>query len=281
MATALAAEQCGLRPHFVDVDADSWQLQAKAIEGHPLLKQVGLVMPVAPFGRAVPQAPWLEFHRRTGIAVVIDGGASFEAVAQDPATFLGEIPVALSFHATKSFATAEGGCVITANGALSAAVGRALNFGFFEARDCGAASTNGKMSEYHAAVGLAELDGWSAKYASLQEVAAAYRLHMGAAGLSDRLLVAPDVAGCYALFRCADLAEAATVVDGLAAANIETRLWYGNGLHRQPYYVDASRDELPVTDRIAPLTIGLPIAVDLPLAAIKRIAAAILSGVVT
>ena len=280
VATALAAELCGLRPHFVDVDADSWQLQAKAIERHPFLRQVGLVMPVAPFGRAVPQAPWLEFHRRTGIAVVIDGGASFEAVAQDPATFLGEIPVALSFHATKSFATAEGGCVITANSALSAAVGRALNFGFFEARDCGAASTNGKMSEYHAAVGLAELDNWSAKYASLREVAAAYRRQMAAAGLSDRLLVAPDVAGCYALFRCADVAEAAAVVDGLAAANIETRLWYGNGLHRQPYYVDASRDELPVTDRIAPLTIGLPIAPDLPDACIQRVVTAVVRNTV-
>ena len=235
VATALAAEQCGFRPHFVDVDADSWQLQAEAIEGHPLLKHVGLVMPVAPFGRAVPQAPWLEFQRRTGIAVVIDGGASFEAVAQDPVRFLGKIPVALSFHATKSFATAEGGCVITVDSVLSASVNRALNFGFFEARDCRAASINGKMSEYHAAVGLAELDNWSAKYASLQEVAAAYRLQMGAAGLGDRLIVAPEVAGCYALFRCAGPAEAAAVVDGLAAANIETRLWYGNGLHRQPY----------------------------------------------
>jgi dTDP-4-amino-4,6-dideoxygalactose transaminase len=281
VATALAAEQCGFRPHFADVDADSWQLQANAIEVHPLLKQVGLVMPVAPFGRAVPQAPWLEFQRRTGIAVVIDGGASFEAIARDPARFLGEIPVALSFHATKSFATAEGGCVITANGALSASVSQALNFGFFEARACRASSTNGKMSEYHAAVGLAELDNWSAKYASLQEVAAEYRRQMAAAGLSDRLLVAPEVAGCYALFRCADPAEAATIVDGLAAANIETRLWYGTGLHTQPYYIDASRDALPVTDRIAPLTIGLPIAVDLSPAEINRITGAIVAGVVT
>ena len=279
VATALAAEQCGLRPHFVDVDADSWQLQAKAIERHPLLKQVGLVMPVAPFGRAVPQAPWLEFHRRTGIAVVIDGGASFEAVAQDPARFLGEIPVALSFHATKSFATAEGGCVITATAPLSAAVGRALNFGFFEARDCGAASTNGKMSDTTPRWVSPSWTTGRPSNASLQEVAAAYRRQMAAAGLSDRLLVAPDVAGCYALFRCADAAEAAAVVDGLAAANIETRLWYGNGLHRQPYYVDASRDDLPVTDRIAPLTIGLPIAPDLPLAVYQTgIAAAILSG---
>ena len=110
--------------------------------------------------------------------------------------------------------------------------------------------------------------------------AAAYRRQMAAAGLSDRLLVAPDVAGCYALFRCADLAEAAAVVDGLATANIETRLWYGNGLHRQSYYVDASRDELPVTDRIAPLTIGLPIAPDLPDACIQRVVTAVVRNTV-
>jgi dTDP-4-amino-4,6-dideoxygalactose transaminase len=280
VATALAAEQCGFRPHFVDVDADSWQLQAETIERHPLLQQVALVVPVAPFGRAVPQAPWLKFQRRTGIAVVIDGGASFEAIARDPARFLGDVPVALSFHATKSFATAEGGCVITAGGALSASVNRALNFGFCEARDCRAASTNGKMSEYHAAVGLAELDSWSAKYASLREVAAAYRRQMAQAGLSDRLLVAPDVAGCYALFRCIDATEAAAIVDGLTAANIETRLWYGNGLHRQPYYMDASRDDLPVTDRIAPLTIGLPIAPDLSDACIRRVVAAVVRNAV-
>ena len=279
MATALAAEHCGFRPHFVDVDAESWHLQADALNDHPLLKQAGLVVPVAPFGRPVPQEPWLDFHRRTGIAVVIDGGASFEAIGTDPARFLGEIPVALSFHATKSFATAEGGCVITTDGRLSASVNRALNFGFFETRDCWAASTNGKMSEYHAAVGLAELDGWPLKRVGLREVADTYRRQMMAVGLGDRLIVAPDVAGCYALFRCANAAEATAVVEGLAASNIETRLWYGHGLHRQPYYTNASCDRLPATDQIAPLTVGLPMALDLAPAAITRVVVAIVSGV--
>ena len=153
VATPLAAEQCGYRPYLVDIDESSWWLQAEALCAHSLLSEVGLVMPVAPFGRAVPQAPWLEFHRRTGIPVVIDGGASFEAISAAPSQHLGEIPVALSFHATKSFSTAEGGCVITTDHQLSTQVNQALNFGFFSTRDCAVASTNGKMSEYHAAVG--------------------------------------------------------------------------------------------------------------------------------
>jgi len=273
VATALAAEQCGFRPHLVDVDADSWQLQVEAVEHHPRLQQAGLVVPVAPFGRAVPQGPWLDFRRRTGVSVVIDGGASLEAVGADPARFLGDIPVALSFHATKSFSTAEGGCVVTTDSRLSTQVNRALNFGFCETRDCRAASTNGKMSEYHAAVGLAELDGWRAKQATLRAVADVYRRRLDEAGLGDRVLAAPRVAGCYVLFRCADAAEANCVQRTLEASKIEFRLWYGHGLHLQPYYADVSRDDLPVTERIAPLAIGLPVAPDLPETAVERVVA--------
>ena len=234
VATPLAAEQCGYRPYLVDIDESSWRLQAEALYAHSLLSEVGLVIPVAPFGRAVPQAPWLEFHRRTGIPVVIDGGASFEAISAAPSQHLGEIPVALSFHATKSFSTAEGGCVITTDHQLSTQVNQALNFGFFSTRDCGVASTNGKMSEYHAAVGLAELDGWPAKRAAFREVAGIYRRLLDAIGLGGRAFTAPDVAGCYALLRCADPVEASSVLRTFEESNIESRLWYGHGLHRQP-----------------------------------------------
>jgi hypothetical protein len=42
----------------------------------------------------------------------------------------------------------------------------------------------------------------------------------------------------------------------------------------------ASRDDLPVTDRIAPLTIGLPIAPDLPAACIQRVVNAVVRNAV-
>ena len=59
------------------------------------LRRIGLVVPVAPFGRPVAQAPWVEFRDRTGIPVVIDGAASFEGVEAAPDEFLGDVPVAL------------------------------------------------------------------------------------------------------------------------------------------------------------------------------------------
>src|SRR4029078_4749782 len=100
---------------------------------------------------------------------------SSEAITAHPAAPTGPVPVALSFHATKSFATAEGGCVVTADRSMAGAVTQALNFGFHDSRDSRAASTNGKMSEYHAAIGLAELDGWDEKRRAILRAAEAYR----------------------------------------------------------------------------------------------------------
>src|SRR5690606_3869348 len=113
VATALAAEQCGYRPCLADVDPQRWMLDPGALLDHPALDQVGVVLPVAAFGAAVPQAPWQEFRDRTGIPVVIDGAASFEAACAAPWRNLGDIPVAMSFHATKSFGMGEGGCAAT------------------------------------------------------------------------------------------------------------------------------------------------------------------------
>jgi dTDP-4-amino-4,6-dideoxygalactose transaminase len=279
VATACAVEQCGYQPYLVDVDAESWLLEAGRLDSHPRLNQVGLVVPVAAFGRPVAQKAWLAFHRRTGIPVVIDGAASFEAISDHPRRSVGRIPTVLSFHATKSFGIGEGGCVLTTDRALSKRTTQALNFGFYGSRNSQSAGSNGKMSEYHAAIGLAELDGWLHKRRMFMTVAARYRERMTTAGLGARLVSAPDVASCYVLFHCSDPVEAAQVQKSLVTSRIGFRLWYGNGLLNQPSFCDAHHDPLDVTDAIAPCYIGLPVAVDLSDSDVSRIVAALRRGV--
>jgi dTDP-4-amino-4,6-dideoxygalactose transaminase len=239
------------------------------------------VVPVASFGRAVPQAPWIEFQNATGIPVVIDGGASFEMIAADPARFIGPIPVALSFHATKSFSTAEGGCVLTTDLEMARRAGTALNFGFAGARDCTGPSTNGKMSEYHAAIGLAELDGWTEKHAALLQLAARYREAFAGLELDHRLIAAPETASCYALLRCRSSHEAQRVVDHLAAAQIETRCWYGAGLHHHRHFKTCPGDRLPATDALATTLVGLPVAPDLSEDDVRQVASVALGSLRT
>jgi len=263
VATAAAVEACGYEVRLLDVDSESFLLDPARAASYEAIDRVGVVVPVAPFGRPVVQKAWIEFRQKTGVEVVIDGAACFEAASAAPELLLGEIPVVMSFHATKSYATGEGGGVITTNVDLAYRIVQALNFGFLDDRDCRMASINGKMSEYHAAVGLAELDGWSEKARALAGVSSAYRRHFNALGLQNRFVGSPSIASCYALFRCETLEEAEAVAASLSENSVGHRLWYGRGVHNHSYYRGAPHEGLPVTEDLAQLLVGLPVAPDL------------------
>jgi dTDP-4-amino-4,6-dideoxygalactose transaminase len=279
VATASAAEQCGYRVHLGDIDGDSLCLEPGRAICDPHLADVGLVIVVAPFGRPVPQRPWQLFTRDTGIPVVIDGAACVDVVINDPSSFIGEIPLALSFHATKSFATAEGGLVASTSVPLIRKVTQTLNFGFEDTREAKTPSVNGKLSEYHAAVGLAELDAWNGKLRRLRAVIAAYRVALHDRGLGDRLVSSPEISSSYLLFRCINADEALQITAALTRAGVGWRHWYGLGVQNHSYFAGTSCDDLPVTRAVAPLLIGLPIAVDLSDTDVDRVVSALVGAV--
>ena len=279
IATAAAAEQCGYLPCLADVDSISWLLNPDQIISHPLLDRIGVVVPVAAFGRPVHQAPWIKFQQQTGIPVVIDGAASTDSLLNHSAGLIGAIPVAMSFHATKAFATGEGGGIVSSDPLLIARMVQTLNFGMETARDSMFPGINGKMSEFHAAVGLAELDGWKDKYTALSSVSMAYRCQLAQTGIEGRYVGTPDVSGAYSLFMCNDRCEAESIQRSLTSGGINWRLWYGTGLHNQTCYATLPRSDLSVTDAIAPLILGIPMAPDLTSAAIKRVGAALHLGI--
>jgi dTDP-4-amino-4,6-dideoxygalactose transaminase len=75
VGTALAAELCGYEVVFSDISAQSWTLQPESLASSHDLDRVAIVIPVAPFGRPVPQQPWQDFRQATGVPFVIDTAA--------------------------------------------------------------------------------------------------------------------------------------------------------------------------------------------------------------
>jgi dTDP-4-amino-4,6-dideoxygalactose transaminase len=131
------------------------------------------------------------------------------------------------------------------------------------------------MSEFHAAVGLAELDAWPEKYSALTATSDRYRRQCASSGMPDRFLGSPDVAGCYALFRAQDEADAVAIQRRLSKADIEFRLWYGRGLLEHQHFHGAEHDALHATERLATTLVGLPAGVDLSDSTIDRVVAAV------
>lgn len=256
-ATAGAALRRGLTPLFGDVSADDWQLTPTTAREVAERRPVALVMPVATFGAPVAVEAWDAFSADTGIPVLIDAAAAFGNQVVGERTH-----VAFSFHATKPFSTGEGGALVTRDSELAARVRRLSNFGF-EGDLVNEVGTNAKLSEYAAAVGLAQ---W-ARRTALHTRRRALWSHYAAAletipGVEPQPGLCTDTLPATLVVRLAT--EAAVVAEALEEAGIESRRWYYPPLHRHPAFAHCpcsapgGGEVLPLTEALARHTLGLP-----------------------
>ncbi|CAA7626302.1 DegT/DnrJ/EryC1/StrS aminotransferase family protein [Magnetospirillum sp. SS-4] len=273
VATGHAVLSAGLRPWLLDVREDDWQLDPAAVERAlaSAPDEMGAVIPVCPFGQPVDWRAWQDFQDRTGIPVVIDAAAAFDSYRPTP------LPAVISLHATKVLGVGEGGVIVCENADLVAEAKRRINFGFQGMRVAGVAATNAKLSEYHAAIGLAALDGWRKTRSSFAAAQAGLRARLEAGGLSCPAGMGDDwVSSSFCLGLPVD-AQAVGMM--LAAQGIGTRRWWDDGLHHHPAFADCLCEALPVTESLARRVLGLPCHVDLDAAALDAIAAATLAAV--
>jgi dTDP-4-amino-4,6-dideoxygalactose transaminase len=168
-ACPLAVRHAGGVPVLADVDRETWQLTPAAARRIAEKIPIHAVMPVAVYGVPVPAAAWDRFVEDTGIPVIIDAAAALESQTV-PAKCL----VAHSLHATKPFSVGEGGILIGRSRELMDKARRIANFGT-RMRIATQDGTNAKMSEYHGAVGLAQLARWAGIKKRRQKVFAHYR----------------------------------------------------------------------------------------------------------
>ena len=275
-ATALAAERLGYLPIFADVRPDTWALDLDLAASHPRLDQIGLFLPVAPCGRSPDLAGAERLALRTGIPVVLDAAASFEHLQDRPGLISRTVPMTVSFHATKTFSTGEGGAVIWDDEAGQERVVRAANFGFNYSRRSESAGTNAKLSEFHAAVGLAMLDAFPQRRADYARTVAAWQT--ASAGLPGRMHTAPDLASVYILWEAPDAASLTAAQNALTEADIDTRRWYETGLHGQPHFAGTGQPPLPVTEDLGARLLGLPMAHDMDPTDMRRVVDEMLAG---
>lgn len=153
-AAAHAAIWCGLTPLFCDINPVDWSADADSEER--LLRQYGskiaVVVPYATFGYDIDLARYEDITARYGVPVVVDAAASLGTVSASGHAFGTGFsgPIVFSMHVTKSFATAEGGIVYSADEDLIRALRTMSNFGFGETRNATMPGLNAKMSEVNA-----------------------------------------------------------------------------------------------------------------------------------
>jgi dTDP-4-amino-4,6-dideoxygalactose transaminase len=266
IATPASVIAAGLTPYFMDVDETTWALDPEAVK--QLVKElegkVSAVMVVAPFGSPLDTAAWDTFTDETGIPVIIDAAAGFDAFSSIDISRPRRNPVMVSMHATKTFGVGEGGAVISTNTELIKRVQQMSNFGFSDAREIAIPGTNGKMSEYTAAFALAALDLWpqTREYWHCRKWFYAEAFKRLGEDIASHPWINDEWASSTFSVRLTK-GNAMQVIAKLVEAGIESRQWWGKGCHVQPAYRIYPHAPLPVTEALGRSVLALPFSLDI------------------
>ena len=164
----------GCTPVFVDIDPDTLCIDPKKIEEKITYHTVG-IMPVHVFGNCCDIEAIDAIAKKHNLKVIYDACHSVGVKYKGQSIFnYGDISVT-SFHATKMLNTTEGGGCFTLNKELDEKLRRIRFFGFENHADIVEDGTNGKMTEVHAAVGLANLKYLDAALADRKKKYAMYK----------------------------------------------------------------------------------------------------------
>jgi dTDP-4-amino-4,6-dideoxygalactose transaminase len=285
-AVADAIVWCGLEPVFVDLEPDTWLLDPEALTEalDQRAGRVAAVLACSTFGTAPPEGVrqgWERACESAGVPLLVDSAAGFGSL-DEAGRCLGRQGDAevFSFHATKPFAIGEGGVIVTRNEALASEMSSLIDFGHDERRSpTSRHGLNAKLSEIHAAIGLAVLDQYNDVLERRRTLARRISDPLEAAGFSFQ----PGAERSTWQFvpTLAPTREARNAVLAHAAsAGIELRTYFAPPLHESPAFADADRlGRLPVTDDLAGRVLSLPMANDLTDDEIDRIVGAVLEAV--
>lgn len=273
------------RPRLADVDAATLDLTVETIQPQ-LRPETRAIMVVHFGGRLAPMEPILELAQKHGLAVIEDAAHALPCSRSGRAAGTWGTAGALSFYATKTVTTGEGGMLITDSSeiadrarlmrlhGMSRDAWKRYSTGgswYYEIEDAG---FKYNLTDVAAAIGLAQLDRAEAMRLERERVARRYGQAIEAAGLADLVEspAMPDPAEVHAwhlyplrlnLDRIP--VSRAETIDRLGEAGIGTSVHF-IPLHLHPYYrrtYGYAPEALPVAAREYEREISMPIYPDL------------------
>ena len=271
VASAHALHWNGIKPVFVDIEPVTMTLDPEKIEA-AITPKTTAIMPVHVYGNPCNIERIQEIADTYGLKVIYDAAHAFGVELQGNSILThGDLSV-LSFHATKTFNTIEGGAIVCHDEKTKKRIDFLKNFGFAGETTVIAPGINAKMNEMQAAYGILQLKTFRTQIEKRKQLTMLYRSLLA------------DVEGLY-FFRDIDSVthnyayfpifideeifgmKRDELYELLKEYNIYGRRYFYPLISQFPTYRglnSAQPDNLPVAEKIARKVICLPIYPDLP-----------------
>ena len=260
IASSNAILYTGAVPVFVDIDSITFNLSPAcleaAIKNHPEAKAI---LVVHLFGLPADMDEITELAQKHNLLLIEDCAQSHGALYKGRSSGTFGQAAAFSFYPTKNITSGEGGMVITGDAALAEKVRMLVNQGQHIRYYHEAVGYNFRMTDIHAAIGLAQLKKLTAFNQKRIENAAFYNSHI-TNPLVQKPMVPPDRTHVYHQYTLT-----LNNRDALAAYLTENMIGYG--IHypltipSQPCYqnMPCSAGNWPVAEKVAATCISIPV----------------------
>ena len=263
VASANAILFTGATPVFVEVDPQTFNLDPTAVEAAitPRTKAIEIV---DIFGYPADLPALVDIARRHDLQIVEDACQAIGGDYDGRQYGTWGHPAVLAFYANKQMTTAEGGVILTDDGGLAGLARSLVNQG---RSDDGAwlvhsrLGFNYRMSDVHAAIGVAQLERLDDMLAARDRVAGWYQARIAEIDGVSPMYEGPQRRSwfVYAPRLDADLDRDA-IIGALDAVGVRAKP-YLPCIHLQPFYQEQHGyrpGHLPVTEAISRSTIALP-----------------------
>jgi len=279
VATTNALWWNNLKPIFVDIDSVYGNIDPKAIE-EAITPQTTAIVPVHVYGNPCNVEHIQEIADTYGLKVIYDGAHTFGNNYKGTSILnFGDLSI-LSFHATKTYNTMEGGAIVCHDEKTKQRIDYLKNFGFAGETKVMAPGINSKMNEMQAALGLLQLKHHRSNTEKRQYIAKIYKNRLTDIDGISFLLEYPGLENYnYSYFPIfVDEKKYGKSRDDLyfylKKQGINGRRYFYPLISQFPIYrgLTSSRPgNLPVAEKMTEKVICLPIYTDLELEDVKKI----------
>ena len=146
----------GCKPVYIDIDSKSLNIDPTKIEA-AITDKTSAIIATHVYGNPCDVIAIDKIAKKHNLKVIYDAAHAFGVKVNGKSVFdYGDVSTC-STHATKLFHTCEGGFVVTNNKTLLKKIAYMRNFGHDGPEAFQGLGINGKNSEFHAAMGLANL----------------------------------------------------------------------------------------------------------------------------
>lgn len=177
VATTNALWWNNIKPVFVDVDPVYGNLDPEKIQ-EAITPKTTAIMPVHVYGNPCRVEKIQEIADVYGLKVIYDAAHAFGNNYKGQSILNWGDLSTLSFHATKTYNTMEGGAIVCHDKKTKKRIDYLKNFGFADETTVMAPGINSKMNEMQAALGLLQLKRHASNISKRSKIADHYRKHL-------------------------------------------------------------------------------------------------------